>query len=363
MKQESRSIDLWTTSPTGLKSWAAFLLGLCLAGSAVAKTLYVDRNYGSGGDGSAAKPYNSIQTAINDFNSDIIIVYPGIYKEKLKITKNLTLRGYDGPHTTIVDASSVAGQEDVVDINRGVDVWIEGLKISGGKRGVYQPTQGTLHLRNCVICNASSHGIYIERSDDNNSPTVYVFNCILVANGGSGLYIYSSKYNNSIDRYLMPNITAYNNVFISNQRYAVEYYNVSATTAYRPQSGTIFLDYNDMVGNTLGSYSACIGLSEDIATGNHCFEQAPEFVGAGGDMASQDMRLLPTSPCRNAGNPGIGFLDPDGTRNDIGAYGGPGAQTFYTSSNDGPIVRGVTIDQGLIPRGGTFIIRATGAVR
>jgi hypothetical protein len=47
----------------------------------------------------------------------------------------------------------------------------------------------------------------------------------------------------------------------------------------------------------------------------------------------------------------------------VGAYGGPGAQRFYTNPNDGPIVREVTIDKGLIPKGETFTIRAKGAVR
>jgi hypothetical protein len=56
-------------------------------------------------------------------------------------------------------------------------------------------------------------------------------------------------------------------------------------------------------------------------------------------------------------------LNADGTRNDIGAYGGPGAATFYTNPNDGPIIRSVSIDPGVVPRGSPFTIRAKGAVR
>ena len=96
-------------------------------------------------------------------------------------------------------------------------------------------------------------------------------------------------------------------------------------------------------------------------------EEAPEFVGGVGQVCNKDFRLLlaspPTSPCQDKGDPGMGFLDPDGTQNDIGAYGGPGAQHFYTNPNDGPMVRSVTIDQGLVPQGETVTIRATGAVR
>jgi hypothetical protein len=86
-------------------------------------------------------------------------------------------------------------------------------------------------------------------------------------------------------------------------------------------------------------------------------------VGGSATSCNQDFRLTPNSQCRDAGQAGIGWLDPDGTRNDIGAYGGPGAATFYTNPNDGPIIREVTIDKGMVPKGETFTIRAKGAVR
>jgi hypothetical protein len=38
-----------------------------------------------------------------------------------------------------------------------------------------------------------------------------------------------------------------------------------------------------------------------------------------------DFELLATSPCLNAGHPDSQYKDKDGSRNDIGAYGGPHA--------------------------------------
>ena len=39
-----------------------------------------------------------------------------------------------------------------------------------------------------------------------------------------------------------------------------------------------------------------------------------------------DFRLSPESPCINAGHPAAIYNDSDGTRNDMGAYGGPEAE-------------------------------------
>jgi parallel beta-helix repeat protein len=45
----------------------------------------------------------------------------------------------------------------------------------------------------------------------------------------------------------------------------------------------------------------------------------PKFV----NPASEDFHLLPDSPCKNTGSPLIQYNDHDGSRNDMGAYGGP----------------------------------------
>lgn len=64
------------------------------------------------------------------------------------------------------------------------------------------------------------------------------------------------------------------------------------------------------------------GLTPDIF-GN--FSADPLFT----DPAFDVYTLLPGSPAINAGNPDPLFNNPDGSRNDIGAFGGPGAQEFF----------------------------------
>jgi hypothetical protein len=336
---------------------ALALVGLGITLQIHADTIYVDQRYGPGGTGTSNAPYNTIQAAINNGNSTTIIVYPGTYAERLSINKSLTILSYDGPYTTRLNASSGG---DAVVITRGMIVTLQGLTISSGTRGVVQPTAGTLYLRNCIMCGNTSHGIYVERTEAANSPTVYIDNCVAVANAGSGLFISVTYHSGAYTYTDVPDVRAFNNVLIGNQAYGIgSDWNGTVRFGY----GTITLDYNDYVGNLSGNYSSLFGSGNPISAGPNSFSIAPDFVGGSAYSCNQDYRLLPTSACKNAGQVGLGWLNPDGTRNDIGAYGGPGAATFYTNPNDGPIIRNVTIDQGMVPKGSTFTIRATGAVR
>ena len=63
------------------------------------------------------------------------------------------------------------------------------------------------------------------------------------------------------------------------------------------------------------SYSNIQG--HNRGTGN--INVSPRFIAP----SEGDFHLLPVSPCIDTGHPGEEYLDVDGTRNDMGAYGGP----------------------------------------
>ena len=335
-----------------------FLLALAgFAGGVSAATIYVDQAYGPGGDGSQEMPFDTIQAAINSGAGETIIVYPGTYNENINVTANLKIIGYDGPYTTRIVGSLPPGDHDVVTLAESIIVTIQGFNISGGRYGIYEPQDTTLYLKNCVVCANLSHGLNIVNTNAK-PPHATVVNNVFANNTGSGIAFVA--YDGIASDTYPPFLTALNNIFFANSAYGIQDSILNAISSYKER---IVLDYNDTSGNSLGGYSPNFGTGKTYPTGIHSITLPPEFVGGTGPSAGKDFRLRPTSPCRDTGNPAIAYLDPDGTVNDMGAYGGPGAQRFYTNPNDGPIVREVTIDKGLIPKGETFTIRAKGAVR
>ena len=117
-------------------------------------------------------------------------------------------------------------------------------------------------------------------------------------------------------KYLQPSPTLYhsnqiikNNIVASNTGQNIFYY-------------TPFTDgefsYNDVWPATYFSNLSGVNFSPQPGTGE---------ISADPLFANDQYRLAEGSPCIDAGHPGLEYLDPDGTRNDMGAYGGPDAVT------------------------------------
>ena len=136
-----------------------------------------------------------------------------------------------------------------------------------------------------------------------------------------------------------------NNVFADNARAGVDANNepvhrIVNNTVVSNGRGLVLDNAASMAENNIvvhnvgdglvGSAAPTVRYNDVRGNGNNCSGLAP---GAGSisadplflDEASSNYHLGSGSPARDAGNPDPRYNDPGGTRNDMGAYGGPWA--------------------------------------
>ncbi len=311
------------------------LLFLFGASSAVnADTVYVDHNNNTGvEDGTVTNPYNTIQEGIDAANfGDKVEVAPGSYSEDIIINgKNIYLIGGDPSTTTIQGASDVIRVNGV--FNSGSDkVEIAGFTITGGSsRGIYisSPTSKPIIYNNIIINN--SIGIY-----PNATANVSIINNIITQNIGAGISV--GSYNCPT----RPTLTIADNIISENGSYGI-------THSY--SCGTLTSFYNNYWANTSGNYNGSISIIGDISSD-------PLFVNA----SIGNYHLSASSPSIDAGRPIAADNDPDGTRNNQGAYGGPFAASFWPDPAGGPVVTDLQVTPPSVPVGGTITINATGRI-
>lgn len=129
------------------------------------------------------------------------------------------------------------------------------------------------------------------------SSNVSMINNVFYANSGQ-----STSSNGVAANIINSNIVAKNNIFYANTN--------GMETIYRDGTGTQDFSYNDLYDTTTRETTG-------VTLGQGALNVDPLFVDA------VDFRLKPASPCINAGDPSSQFNDSDGTRNDMGIWGGP----------------------------------------
>jgi parallel beta-helix repeat protein len=171
-------------------------------------------------------------------------------------------------------------------------------EISGNKGSgitLFESSDGT--IRNNIINQNKYEAIELT-----NCTTVSIANNTLVANG--------EVRTGGISMYHSCNVTAKNNIIAFNNKEGI-YRDTSNTYKH---TGTLTLDYNNVYQNVNGDY---VGVAEGERGANSIMLD-PQFI----DRANNNFRLQTGSPSKQ-GDPSI--LNPDGSRSDMGAYGGPGA--------------------------------------
>lgn len=229
--------------------------------------------------------YPTIQQGVNAAqDGDTVLVEPGIYYETIIFQgKKIWVKSEFGPQETVLDGlyqiklAYFMGAEDTTSV-------LCGFLMRNSYNGSLMESACSPTIINCIIINMGYNGIIggpVNAHIINNT----IFNC---------------QYGMSIGGIS----TVRNNIVVQGSRIGL--WNSSGVYQYRPIG-----DYND-IWDWGGSY-----YGNNWIPGEHDMHLNPLFE------YTISFRLSTNSPCKNAGDPNI--LNLDGTRSDIGAWGGPHA--------------------------------------
>lgn len=235
--------------------------------------------------------YATIQGAVNAVNPDgVVLVDPGTYTESITITgKKVDVKSTNGALTTIITNSD--GTDLVIflgpETNGSV---IEGFTLQGGRIGIWCQQAAPIIRRNLLRSQHATSWAAIALSGIGwgtigQSPAQIINNTIF-GNTGGGISTFST---------IAPTIK--NTIIANNVKYGIH-----VQDDMNPQ---IALSYNDVYGNPVAYYNV-----PNPGTGT--ITSDPLFAG--------DFTLQEFSPCINAGDPAPMYNDPDGSRNDMGAF-------------------------------------------
>jgi len=319
-----------------LKINAAYIAFLIFVFSAQATTIYVPDDY------------TEIQDAIdNSVNGDTIIVRPGTYLENIDFKgKAITLVSESGPEVTVIDGR---GSPKVVtfDSGEGLDSILDGFTITNGDdhtgpAGIICDFSSPTITNNIISKNTS--GFLFFDGDGGGiwcsfSSAAITYNTIInntATGSGGGIYCYES------DPLITYNVIAGNtaseygggvyceDMFI-NYIYLIN--NTITENTASQEGGGIYCheSYMYIVNTILWDNSAPTGPEIHPNTGGPIVEYSDVKGGWSGtgninadplfvDPANDDFHLQIGSPCIDAGDPDPYYNDPNGTRNDMGAY-------------------------------------------
>jgi len=193
---------------------------------------------------------------------------------------------------------------------------------SGG--GIFVENTGRFQVRNNLIVKNQAAGYGGGISVVNGGTPDFVNNTVVSNTAGifgGGIHVLASSF------------IVMNNIVADNTKFGIFC-----------DGSTSINSYNDVYGNTQGNYYG-------TTAGTGSISSSPLF------SSTVTYELMSGSPCENAGNPDPSYNNIDGTRNTMGAYGGPGAG-YIPVSTDPPaaptlsatvVGTTVTISWNLVP--------------
>jgi hypothetical protein len=271
--------------------------------------------------------FPTIQSAANAAQpGDTIFVGPGTYRESVTLPKGVSLISKQGAASTVIDAGGYAHGVDGGELVRGFT--ITNATWAGIGRGDIGSGNTTKQIINNIIIGNHQGGI------DLYGTSVKILNNVIAKNStteyGGGIRLDSCRNSEIRNNAIVDNsasdggglyfsyvssTTAFNNILVGNSGYYGAAIRIwpECNDAYQPA-----ITYNDVWSNPVtSSIGREVYMCGELDPSN--LTKDPQFV----DRPVGDYHLTPGSPAINVGHPDPIYNDLDGSRNDIGAYGGP----------------------------------------
>lgn len=255
--------------------------------------------------------YSSIQNAVNaSSDGEIICIEGGAYYENLLFDGvNVTVVSVNGAASTVIDGGYA---DSTVSFMNGSESTLDGFTIQNGNSalggGIYVDNASPT-IQHCKISGNSFYGIGVW----NSGSAATVKNSLIVSNDKRGIYatnyssiemlntVVASNGTTGIGSYAYANVDVVSSIIYANGQYGV----------YAESTATVDLAYNNVYGNVSGDYSGNTSAATSDISSNPDFSETAWYT------------LNSGSVCEDAGDPSSSSDDNDGTRNDMGAYGGP----------------------------------------
>jgi len=232
--------------------------------------------------------YPTIQGGIlASSNGDTVRVRRGVYHESLQmLNKNIWLESEEGPEVTIVEPDSL-GFGIVVNGGQSTTAGIRGfIFLHPIVDGILTMDMSSPTIVNNIVINAERHSYY-----------AWNFTASFIRNN-----VFKSPLKSNLDLLQHYGVIENNMILYSPTNYWALWNAFVYENPIQPDYNCIW-DYDKLTNDP------------PIRLGSH------NLINVDPELEERSFRLKNGSPCIDAGNPDL--FDPDGSRSDIGVYGGP----------------------------------------